>query len=158
MLETQETQVWPPTREDPHRRLLAWKISWTEEPGRLQSMGSQSWTRLSAALGITSERSLLSPGSQPPISPDSRQLPLHVPSLYISFACSHTSHEWNHTIWARLCLISLAQHFVFLCDPCYCLWHWFVTFYCQVLFCCMTFEWFPVLAFMCKSFNFHFLA
>ena len=27
--------------------LLAWKIPWTEEPGGLQSMGSQSWTRLS---------------------------------------------------------------------------------------------------------------
>ena len=26
---------------------LAWKIPWTEEPGRLQSMGSLSWTRLS---------------------------------------------------------------------------------------------------------------
>ena len=26
---------------------LAWKIPQTEEPGRLQSMGSQSWTRLS---------------------------------------------------------------------------------------------------------------
>ena len=26
---------------------FAWKISWTEEPGRLQSMGSQSLTRLS---------------------------------------------------------------------------------------------------------------
>ena len=28
--------------------LLAWKIPWTEEPGRLQSMGSLSQTRLSA--------------------------------------------------------------------------------------------------------------
>ena len=27
--------------------ILAWEIPWTEEPGRLQSMGSQSWTRLS---------------------------------------------------------------------------------------------------------------
>ena len=26
--------------------ILAWKIPWAEEPGRLQSMGSQSWTRL----------------------------------------------------------------------------------------------------------------
>ena len=26
---------------------LAWKIPWTEEPGRLQSMGSQNQTRLS---------------------------------------------------------------------------------------------------------------
>ena len=25
----------------PHSSLLAWRISWTEEPGRLQSMGSQ---------------------------------------------------------------------------------------------------------------------
>ena len=28
--------------------VLAWKIPWTEEPGRLQSMGSQCRTRLSA--------------------------------------------------------------------------------------------------------------
>jgi len=24
-----------------HFRILAWKVPWTEEPGRLQSMGSQ---------------------------------------------------------------------------------------------------------------------
>ena len=27
-----------------HSSILAWKIPWTEEPGRLQSMGSQSRT------------------------------------------------------------------------------------------------------------------
>ena len=27
-----------------HSSILAWKIPWTEEPGRLQSMGSQSQT------------------------------------------------------------------------------------------------------------------
>ena len=35
----------------PHSSTLAWKILWTEEPGRLQSMWSlrvaKSWTRLS---------------------------------------------------------------------------------------------------------------
>ena len=33
----------------PHSSTLAWKIPWMEEPGRLQSMGSQrvGWTRLS---------------------------------------------------------------------------------------------------------------
>ena len=31
----------------PHSSTFAWKIPWTEEPGRLQSMGSLSWTRLS---------------------------------------------------------------------------------------------------------------
>ena len=31
----------------PHSSTLAWKIPWTEEPGRLQSMGLWSQTRLS---------------------------------------------------------------------------------------------------------------
>ena len=31
----------------PHSCTLAWKILWMEGPGRLQSMGSLSWTRLS---------------------------------------------------------------------------------------------------------------
>ena len=50
----QETQVRSLGWEDPlekematHSSALAWKISWTEESGRLQSMGSQSQTRLS---------------------------------------------------------------------------------------------------------------
>ena len=31
-----------------HSNTLAWKIPWTEEPGRLQSMGSEGRTGLSA--------------------------------------------------------------------------------------------------------------
>ena len=41
-------------REDPlekgmaaHSSILAWKIPWTEEPGRLKALGLQSQTRLS---------------------------------------------------------------------------------------------------------------
>ena len=30
----------------PHSSTLAWKIPWTEEPGRLQSTGTRSQTRL----------------------------------------------------------------------------------------------------------------
>ena len=30
-----------------HSSILTWRIPWTEEPGGLQSMGSQSQTRLS---------------------------------------------------------------------------------------------------------------
>ena len=44
----QETRVQSLGREDllekgmaTHSSILAWKISWMEEPGRLQSMGSQ---------------------------------------------------------------------------------------------------------------------
>ena len=29
-----------------HSSVLAWRIPWTEEPGGLLSIGSQSWTRL----------------------------------------------------------------------------------------------------------------
>ena len=31
----------------PHSSTLAWKLPWTEKPGGLQSIGSQSWTQLS---------------------------------------------------------------------------------------------------------------
>jgi len=31
----------------PHSSALAWKIPWTEEPGKLQSMGTKSQTQLS---------------------------------------------------------------------------------------------------------------
>jgi len=37
-----------------HSSILAWKIPWMEEPGRLQSMGSQSRTRLSGFTSLTS--------------------------------------------------------------------------------------------------------
>ena len=33
--------VFPEKAMVPHSSTLAWKIPWTEEPGRLQSMGSQ---------------------------------------------------------------------------------------------------------------------
>ena len=44
----QETQVRPLGQDDPlekgmtiHPSILAWEILWTEEPGKLQSMGSK---------------------------------------------------------------------------------------------------------------------
>ena len=48
MQEPQEMWVQPLCQEDPlekgmatHSSILAWRIPWTEEPGRLQSMGSR---------------------------------------------------------------------------------------------------------------------
>ena len=48
MQETQEEQVPSLSLEDPlekematHFRIIVWEILWIEEPGRLQSMGSQ---------------------------------------------------------------------------------------------------------------------
>ena len=44
----QEMWVWPLGQEDPLKEemadfssILAWRIPWTEEPGRLQSIGPQ---------------------------------------------------------------------------------------------------------------------
>ena len=44
----QEIQVWSLGQEDPlekemetHSGILAWRLPWTEEPGGLQSVGSQ---------------------------------------------------------------------------------------------------------------------
>ena len=52
--ETQETWVQSLGQEDPLEKgmatnssILAWRIPWTEELGKLQSVGLQSWTRLS---------------------------------------------------------------------------------------------------------------
>ena len=55
MQEMQEKLVWSLGEEDPlekematHSNIVAWEIPWTEEPGGLQSLGSQnSWTGLS---------------------------------------------------------------------------------------------------------------
>ena len=51
---TQETRVQSLGREDPlekematHSSILAWEIPWTEEPGRLQSIGLQSQVQIS---------------------------------------------------------------------------------------------------------------
>ena len=35
-----DREAWPEKAMAPHSSTLAWKIPWTEEPGRLQSMGS----------------------------------------------------------------------------------------------------------------------
>ena len=52
MQETQEMRVWYTGWEDPlekgmatHSSILAWRIPWTEDPGGLQSMGSQTVER-----------------------------------------------------------------------------------------------------------------
>ena len=66
-----ETWVWSLGWEDPlekemaaHSSILAWKIPWTEEPGRLQSMGSQrvghDWA-MSLSLSLLSKRTCVIP-------------------------------------------------------------------------------------------------
>ena len=43
-----------------HSNILVWKIPWTEEPGGLQSVGSQSQTQLSMhAYGLSRKNKLI---------------------------------------------------------------------------------------------------
>ena len=97
-----QTQVQSPGREDllekemaTHSNILAWKIPWTEEPGRLQSMGSQrvrhdwatslffqhiKWFEFKRYKRIYSEKSLSHPCPQLSYSPSQGQ-----PMLAVSY-------------------------------------------------------------------------
>ena len=62
--EVQETCIQSLDWEDPleegmatHSSILAWRIPWTEQPGGLQSTGSQSRTQLSKSLCCVAEES-----------------------------------------------------------------------------------------------------
>ena len=64
----QETRVQPLGWEDPlekematHSRILAWRIPWTEEPGELQTMGSQRVRHMGAANTHTVSRQRIGP-------------------------------------------------------------------------------------------------
>ena len=62
LLAMQETQVQSLGQEDPlvkemetHSIILAWRIPWAEEPGRLLSIESQNWTRLKQLSAYTNQ-------------------------------------------------------------------------------------------------------
>ena len=66
--------------------ILFWRIPWTEEPGRLQSMGSQSQTRLSDEITITQViRSMW--------------LLLQLRKADTKLLCVHTRTWWLHTVF-----------------------------------------------------------
>ena len=66
MQETQETRAGSLGQEDPleeematHSSILAWKASWTEDPGRLQSTGSQRVRHDSARRQVGKDKEIL---------------------------------------------------------------------------------------------------
>ena len=84
-----DTWVWSLGYKDPlekgmatHSSILAWRIPWTEEPGRLQYMWLQSWTWLSDFYLLWHVLHLLYALSLS-IGADSRTLPIC--SLWISY-------------------------------------------------------------------------
>ena len=127
----QETQILSLGQEDPlekgiatHSSILAWRSPWTEEPGGLQSMGSQSvgqdWvTSISQFLSTWTDSlwawffSFFFPTSFPPTLLLNKQPP----------SPHHTRHHWvvhSHIsqIFIRIlfCYVSHRMWFRFLCS------------------------------------------
>ena len=115
-LPTKEMQeLWVPSlgQEDlleketaTHSRILAWKFPWTEEPGRLQSMGSQkSQARLKQL--NNNNRSL---NTDPSVSNDYQSLKCYISQLcsiiyvFISFDLLMSSPKQVFLISGQLCL------------------------------------------------------
>ena len=89
----------------PYSSILAWRIPWTEEPGRLQSMGSQrvghGWAHITSSVLISEDIS--------PHAEDHRQVftqVLHMHSYYSSqpATCEAVSprSRWGYCGWAEL--------------------------------------------------------
>ena len=69
-----------------HSSILAWKIPWTEEPGRLQSMGLQrvghDWSDLAAAAATMWETRVLSLGGKIPWRRKWQPTPVFLPGKF----------------------------------------------------------------------------
>ena len=85
----QETQVLSLGQEDPlekdmatHSSILAWRIPRTEESGRLQSMGSQSQTRLSDFTFFQGRQSFL------------QKYPISSPKIFFPFILPFFLNGW----------------------------------------------------------------
>ena len=101
----QEAEVWSPCWEDPlqkemaaHSRTLAWKIPWTEEPGRLQPMGLQRvghhWTTSLSLHIVTSEEKERAIPRARERTVQERKTDLRQNPAYLSY-----SHLWDHYGW-----------------------------------------------------------
>ena len=134
----QETQVRSLRWEDPletematHSSTLAWKIPWTEESGRLQSMGSQrvrhdwatslSFTLLTGRTDAEVEAAILWPsdgksqliGKDPDAGKDSRQKKGLTEDVTVG------SHHWFNGHELEPTVGDSEEHSLTCCSPCY---------------------------------------
>ena len=100
----------------PHSSALAWKIPWAEEPGRLQSMGSLSWTRLSD-LTFTFHLHALEKEMATPSSVLAWRIPgTGEPGGLPSMRLHRVGHDWHdlaavfHYIYLHLLYLSVNEH------------------------------------------------
>ena len=119
LLVMQETQVWSLRQEYPlekematHSSFLVWRISWTEKPGRVQSMGSQrvghDW-----AINTHVQRNVIGL-----LSPGYSQLWVNiVPNLIISQNCLYLKNSFLHKIKNLFWNVSWLLNFFILFSP-----------------------------------------
>ena len=113
----QETQVWSLGRENPlekgmamHSSILAWRIPWTEDPGGLQSMGSQEsdmteWLTLPLSQ-MSMPLSQFSPPSPFPHVPKSiLYVSVSIFSLYMPHLVYLVIYQWMLVWVIFLCLL-----------------------------------------------------
>ena len=98
----QETWVWSLGREGPlekemaiYSSTFAWKIPWTEELGRLQSMGSQSQTWLSDFTSSSVLWGQLPSGQSQIKTSQEKKVQINIPSEY-SFFKNHQQYTRAH--------------------------------------------------------------
>ena len=103
----QKTRVWPLCWEDPlekemttRSRILAWRIPWMEEPGGLQSTGSQAYLRHALITPPHQQKDLLDHEEQH--SPSTSKPPLK--DSILSYSCEGswwptTSHLQIWAVW-----------------------------------------------------------
>ena len=105
----------------PHSSTLAWKISWTEEPGRLQSMGSQAvghdWSDLAAAAAATTNSLSTSPLNLNTLQIPFKDLPYTFSQIH-NFPLNTNIHKQNqptHLITYQIPTNQLIIHEPYLC-------------------------------------------
>ena len=125
-----------------HSNILVWKIPWTEEPGRLQSMGSQ---RAGHYLETKQQQRSFDKSHVPPLKSrygrvppppeilwcchsvvrsSPRQHPLAARPIAIVLPFYRTLYEWDHTVFGLLHLTSSTEKIAFEIYPCHCVYQW----------------------------------
>ena len=83
--------------------ILVSKIPWTEEPGGLQSIASQTQPNMSRTLHFSYPQPLVT---------------FVLVILLVSMNLLGASYKWNHTEFILLCLTSFTWHNLFKVHPC----------------------------------------
>ena len=137
-----EARVWFLGREDPlekemaiHSSTLAWKIPWTKEPDRLQSVGLQrvrhDWAiSLSPYIVVTYSyitTTIIEIQNISSTSPNS--LKHYYGSLSYTFAFYRTSYKWNHGVAGSWVLASFTYHNVLEIHPRCCVFQYLLFFF-----------------------------